>query len=143
MGSYEADAGKGSAEAEPMKFGMGCLLLIAGLALAIPLRGLAISLNWTWFVSPALHLPEISLLQGIGISIFLTVLTAPGMYGPLKLTEGAEKEGSTKAGWDDLFIYGILGPPASNRARVAMAYFHPRRSPVACAIMAYSTLALN
>jgi hypothetical protein len=93
-----------------MKFGMGCLLFIAGLALAIPVRGLAISLNWTWFVSPALHLPEISLLQGIGISIFLTVLTAPGMYGPLKLTEGAEKEGSTKAGWDDLFIYGILGP---------------------------------
>jgi hypothetical protein len=60
-----------------MEAGIGCLLGAVVFVLGIPLRALAISLTWTWFVSPVFNVPAVSVLQAVGISMFIGVLIAP------------------------------------------------------------------
>ena len=60
-----------------MEAGIGCLFGVGVFVLAIPLRALAISLTWNWFVSSALKVPAISVLQAVGISMFIGVLIEP------------------------------------------------------------------
>jgi hypothetical protein len=68
-----------------MKAETGCLLLVVSVVVIIPLRGLAIALNWDWFIAPVLHGPAISYLEGFGFALFWTTLTKPSGYKEVKL----------------------------------------------------------
>ena len=97
-----------------MEIGVGCLLIIVGYVLSIPVRGLAISVTWSWFVSPVLHVPEISLIEGVGISFFIAVVIQPlTAYNALHETERTNKtvaeHGFGKAAWD-AFGVAVLSP---------------------------------
>jgi uncharacterized membrane protein (DUF485 family) len=41
------------------------------LGVAIPLYGLLIAMQWEWFVAPIVNAPEITVRQGVGLSLFL------------------------------------------------------------------------
>ena len=67
---------------------------------------MAISLIWTWFVSPVLQVPEISVLQGIGFSTFISVAIAPLMAKTIRYN--AATKDFDKEVWSDFVEYLLL-----------------------------------
>lgn len=59
---------------------MEIILMILGgalvLVLSSMLRGYVLTWLWLWFVVPVFHLPELGIVQAIGISGVVTLLTA-------------------------------------------------------------------
>jgi len=53
-----------------LKWGVGFALVVI---VSVPLNGLLISMTWGWFVIPATGARAISIAQGIGLSIFLSI----------------------------------------------------------------------
>jgi hypothetical protein len=66
------------------------IILSFGTILAsIPINGMVISIIWGWFIAPIFNLREITISQAVGISIFISLFTTPGM------TKNAERKATT------------------------------------------------
>jgi hypothetical protein len=57
---------------------LGCLGAFALLPATIILNGWVLSVPWKWFMVPFLHLPPLTLVPAIRISIVITMLTNHG-----------------------------------------------------------------
>ena len=66
------------------------MILIAFLLmpLGMVVEGITISYLWAWFVARTFSLPEITIMQGLGLSLLVSCLT----YRVLKENMGAETE---------------------------------------------------
>lgn len=89
-----------------------CAVLI--LVISIPLYGLLIALEWGWFVAPILGAREITIPQGVGLSLFLVTagLVATGHLREFKSQEGKEAREMAIHSLAEMAGIGIIGPLA-------------------------------
>jgi len=80
--------------------------------MSIPINGILISQTWGWFVVPATGAHEISIAQGIGLSIFLTIVGRLVSTSPDKsIFEGINSpEAIATKGLIVAIVSGVLGP---------------------------------
>lgn len=53
----------------------GCLATFIALPFASVFNGYVLSVLWRWFIVPVFHLPVLSIVQAIGISMVVTMFT--------------------------------------------------------------------
>jgi hypothetical protein len=87
---------------------LGCIgLLTAAVLMAIistVVNGWALSLLWAWFVVPIFELPDLSLMQAIGIAMIINFSTS----------NLAKEKIQAEKGWPDIignYLGGAIGYP--------------------------------
>lgn len=56
---------------------MSIAIFLVSFVLGVPLRALAISLGWNWFIAPVFRLHDIGLIDAVGISLLINFLLPP------------------------------------------------------------------
>ncbi len=92
-----------------LKWGTGYVVVWL---ISIPVTGLLISATWDWFVSPIIGIREISLSEGVGLSLFIGVAGYAATVHLQKFTIEGETDPS-KIAWKGLTKFigaAIFGP---------------------------------
>lgn len=82
------------------------LTFIIVMLISVPLNGLVISATWGWFVSPITGARHISLTEGVGLSIFLSVAGSAVTASIADRLYGSEAPSNRYA----LIIRSVVGP---------------------------------
>ena len=65
---------------------IGCASFTALTLISIPITGFLISVTWVWFVTPIFAIRPISVAEGVGLSLFVSVINPtriPSNYAEL------------------------------------------------------------
>ena len=74
----------------------GCIGLFAVLPLVAVLRGFILTQLWAWYLVPLFHIPQIAVLEAIGLSYIVTFF------------QGTPQKSETD--WGYTFVAAFIGP---------------------------------